>query len=195
MGKFNGYLFAKLFRINSKSEGPEYFLQQWDRQGKATDTHVRKNAQLWKIDPVLHRYLAMKVTISGTLEEEEIHYKDITVKAEKTIKKFEELPRAEANRLIYFKKAYIRQGIVPKKYILIVSGTKPYVNMEVSLKPLVYIKRPEYWGIEVSGSLNGIGLPTLTPYTVTIPLDSITGTKGIEIIGATHSEKKEIPPK
>ncbi len=195
MEKFNGYLFAKLFRIGSRSEGPEYFLQQWDRQQRTKDTHVRKNTQPWKIDPVLHRYLAMKVIISGKLEEEEIRYEDITIKGEKGISKFEGLPRAEANRLIDFKKIYIRSGIVPKKYILIVSGTKSYVNMEVSLKPLVYIRRPEYWGIEVIGSLNGIGLPALTPYTASIPLDSFTGTKGIEVIGATHSEKKEVPPK
>jgi hypothetical protein len=195
MEKFNGYLFAKLFRIGSKMEGPEYFLQQWDRQRKTTDTHIHKKAHPWEIDSVLHRYLAMKVTISGTLKKEEIWYENVTIKGEKGIKKFEGLPRAEANRLIDFKKANVRSGIVPKKYILIVSGTKPYVNMEVSLKPLVYIKPPEYWGIEVIGSLNGIGLPALTPYTASIPLDSITGTEGIEVIGARHSEKKKVPPK
>ena len=32
-----------------------------------------------------------------------------------------------------------------------------YILMEVGLKPLVYIIRPEYWGIEVVGSLPGWG--------------------------------------
>ncbi len=109
--------------------------------------------------------------------------------------KFEELPKAEAYRRIDFEKADLHPGIVPRTFILVVSGTKPYANMEVGLKPLVYIKRPEYWGIEVVGSLPGVGLPTLAPYTVSIPLDSITGTKGIEVIGATRSEKKDVPPK
>jgi hypothetical protein len=59
--------------------------------------------------------------------------------------------------------------------------------------PLIYIQQPEYWGIEVVGCLPGIGLPE-APYTISIPLDGITGTKGIEVIGATRSEKREFPP-
>lgn len=108
------------------------------------------------------------------------------------MEKFAELPKAESYRLIEFEKAEIHPGIVPKTFFLVVSGTKPYVNMEVSLKPLVYVVRPEYWGIEVVGSLPGVGLPALAPYTISISLDSIIGTKGIEVIGATHSEKKEL---
>jgi hypothetical protein len=64
--------------------------------------------------------------------------------------------------------------------------------MKVSLQPRVYIKRPEYWGIEVVGSLHGVGIPALAPFTTSIPLDSITGSKGIEVIGATRSEKKDV---
>jgi hypothetical protein len=159
------------------------------------DAFIQKKSKPWEIDSVLHKYLAQKVTISGTLKEKNIQYEEIKFKGEKNINKFEELPKAEAYRLIDFKKANIHPGIVPKTFILVVSGTKPYINMEVSLMPFVYIKRPEYWGIEIIGSLNGIGLPALSPYTTSIPVDSITGTKGIEVIGATHSEKKEVPPK
>ncbi len=109
--------------------------------------------------------------------------------------KFEELPKAEAYRRIDFEKADIHPGIVPKTFILVVSGSKPYLNMEVDLKPLVYIKRPEYWGIEVVGSLPGMGLPTFAPYTVSVPLDGIIGTKGIEVIGATRSQKMDVQSK
>ncbi len=105
---------------------------------------------------------------------------------------FEELPRVESCRLISFDEIDIRPGFVTGTYFLIVSGNKPYINMEVNLRPLVYIRQPEYWGIEVVGCLPGIGLPATAPYTVSIPLEGIRGTKGIEVIGATRSERREI---
>ena len=105
---------------------------------------------------------------------------------------FARLPKAEGYRRIDFKKAEIHPGIIPKTFILVVRGTKPYVNMEVNLKPLVYVKQPDYWGIEVVGSLNGPGLPKLTPYTTSIRLDGIRGTKGIEVMGAIRSKKIDI---
>lgn len=104
-------------------------------------------------------------------------------------------PTSASVRLIDFDKAQVVSGIVPKTYFLIVSGTKPYLNMTVELSPLVYIRRPEYWGIEVIGSLPGIGLPATAPYTVSIPLDGIIGTKGIEVIGANKREKINVPPR
>jgi hypothetical protein len=108
---------------------------------------------------------------------------------------FKDLPSAESCRRIEFEKVEIVPGIVNGTWILIVGGTKPYINMKVELFPLIYVQQPEYWGIEVVGCLSGVGLPAIGPYTVSLPLDGITGTEGIEIIGATHSEKREIPPK
>lgn len=106
-----------------------------------------------------------------------------------------ELPVAESCRRIDFEKVEIRPGIVNNTWFAVVSGMKPWLNMEVRLIPLVYIRQPEYWGIEVVGCLPGIGLPVVAPYVVSIPLGGITGTKGIEIIGATRTEKREVPPK
>ena len=54
----------------------------------------------------------------------------------------------------------------------------------------MYVKQPEYWGIEVLGSLPGMGLPVLAPYTVALPLGGIIGSIGIEVIGA--NKKKQI---
>jgi len=102
-------------------------------------------------------------------------------------------PSSSSVRLIDFEKAEVVPGIVPRTYFLIVSGTKPYVNMTVELSPLVYIRQPEYWGIEVIGSLPGYGLPVLAPYTVSIPLDGITGTKGVEVIGANKRQRLPVP--
>jgi hypothetical protein len=108
-------------------------------------------------------------------------------------KAFTSNPASASVRLINFARAKVVPGIVPGTFILIVSGTKPYLNMTVELSPLIYIRRPEYWGIEVVGSLHGIGLPATAPYTVFIPLDGITGTKGIEVIGANKKQKIKVP--
>ena len=68
------------------------------------------------------------------------------------------------------------------------------MNMEVDLVPVVYIQQPEFWGIEVVGCLpDGIGVPTTAPYIVRINLSGVTGTKGVEVMGATRSEKIEVP--
>ena len=67
--------------------------------------------------------------------------------------------------------------------------------MEVSLTPLVYVRQPEYWGIEVIGCLRGgIVLAPTAPYIVILPLNGTIGTQVIEVIGATRSEKISIPP-
>jgi hypothetical protein len=63
----------------------------------------------------------------------------------------------------------------------------------VHLSPLIYIQRPEFWGIEVIGTLNGPGLPVVAPYHVSIPLQGIIGKKGIEVIGATKKKKIKVP--
>jgi hypothetical protein len=109
------------------------------------------------------------------------------------VEDFTQLPPAGSVRLIDFEEAQVVPGIVPGTFILIVSGTKPYLNMRVSLSPLVYIRQPEYWGIEVVGSMIGIGLPTTAPYTVSLPLDGILGTEGIEVIGATNRKRFDVP--
>jgi hypothetical protein len=102
-----------------------------------------------------------------------------------------DLPAPASTRLIDFDKAEIRTlRSFPPQHVLVVSGTKPFMNMEVTLEPLVFIRQPAFWGIEVVGRLpGGIGLPALAPYQVSIPLAGIIGTQGIEVIGATRSEK------
>lgn len=111
-------------------------------------------------------------------------------------KKYQDLPKADSVRLIDFELAEILTlESFPPQFVLVVTGTKPYLNMDVDLVPLVFIRQPEYWGIEVVGRLpGGIGLPAVAPYTVSIRLSDITGTEGIEVIGATRSEKIKIPP-
>ena len=107
---------------------------------------------------------------------------------------FLKTPTPSSVRLINFTRAEVRPGFLPNTWILIVSGTKPYANMTVRLSPLIYVKRPEFWGIEVIGSLPGIGIPVTAPYTVSLPLDHTLGTKGIEVIGASKRQRILVPP-
>lgn len=107
---------------------------------------------------------------------------------------FEDLPSVQSCRRIDFDKAEIIGTGLPgsKLKILFVSGNKPWMNMEVKLMPLIYVRQPEYWGIEVVGFFQEVGIPALTPYTVCLPLAGIIGTKGIEVIGANKSEKIQV---
>ena len=73
MERFDGYIFSKLHLIGSKSEGPSYFLQQWDY----SEIPIIKNAELWKQDPKLHSFLGKKVTVSGKSCQDGIYYEDI----------------------------------------------------------------------------------------------------------------------
>jgi hypothetical protein len=114
---------------------------------------------------------------------------------EEQLRVHQDLPTADSQRLIDFERAQILTlESFPPQFVLRVTGTKPFLNMEVQLEPLVFIRQPEFWGIEVVGRLpGGIGLPALAPYDVTIPLSGITGTKGIEVIGASRSKKIKVP--
>jgi hypothetical protein len=110
---------------------------------------------------------------------------------------FLKAPKPESIRLIDFKKAEVRPGIVPNTWFLIVSGIKPCLNMTVALSPRIYIRQPDYWGIEVVGSLHGTCIVGIAPapYHVSLPLHGIIGKKGIEVIGATTRKKIDVPPK
>jgi hypothetical protein len=102
-------------------------------------------------------------------------------------------PTPTSVRLIDFTSAEVHPGFLPDTWILVVSGKKPYANMTVRLSPLIYVRRPEFWEIEVIGSLPGIGLPMTAPYTVSLQLD-VLGTKGIEVVGATKRKRIPVPP-
>ncbi|MFO1110324.1 MAG: hypothetical protein U1E61_14145 [Bradyrhizobium sp.] len=112
---------------------------------------------------------------------------------EADLKKFQALPVTSVCRLIDFTNAEVRPGFITNTYILIVSGAKPWLTMKVELHPLIYVRQPEYWGIEVVGCLSGIGLPAMTPYHVSMDISHVRGTKGIEVIGAHSRKQIDIP--
>ena len=113
----------------------------------------------------------------------------------KVLAGFERLPQPESLRLISFDHAEVRPvGIVPPgELLLIVSGTKPFRNMRVALQPLQYIQEPEYWGIEVVGFVGDLILSSEAPYRISMFVEGVLGTRGIEVIGATGSRTIDLP--
>jgi hypothetical protein len=103
------------------------------------------------------------------------------------------LGTAESVRTIAFEDAQVRPGFVSDTWFLTVSGEAPCLNMDVRLSPRIYIDCPEYWGIEVIGSLHGgFCLTAIKPFVVTIALNGIIGSKGIEVLGGRRSERIEV---
>ena len=98
-----------------------------------------------------------------------------------------------SSQLIDFTGAIVLPGIKPKSYYLLVWGKKPYTNMHVQLDALIYVQQPDYWGIEVRGSMSGVGPALMTPYFIFKSLDGILGKKGIEVIGKTKKKKINVP--
>lgn len=79
-------------------------------------------------------------------------------------------------------------------YVLTVGGMKPYTNMEVSLSHKGYGSRPAYWQTVVVGCVkNFLVMPIPSPYYVTMPLDRFVGTRGVEIIGASRTVRRNVP--
>lgn len=73
MSRFDGFIFSKLDLIGTKSEGPEYFLQQFDY----SEIPIEKETSPWQQDPNLQKKLATKVTIDGKLLSGRLHYDSI----------------------------------------------------------------------------------------------------------------------
>jgi hypothetical protein len=55
------------------------------------------------------------------------------------------------------------------------------------------VRQPEYWEIEVVGTLRGVCLPQPTPYDVSLPVTATLGSHGVEVVGATKRERIDIP--
>lgn len=101
--------------------------------------------------------------------------------------------QASSGRIIAFDDAQVVPGIVNGTYFLIVSGQAPCLNMAVSLMPLIYVSCPEYWEIEVVGTLpSGFCLTAVRPYVATIPLTGITGSEGIEVVGSNGRKRFDV---
>ena len=80
MKELSGFLFSKLGRINSRSEGPDYFLQQFDRSARPIVEKVipiHKEVSPFQEDPILQKHLAMEVTVCGRIVDGQLYYEEI----------------------------------------------------------------------------------------------------------------------
>ena len=64
--------------------------------------------------------------------------------------------------------------------------------MEVTLAPCVYVSPPDYWAIQVVGTMPQIGQPAIVPYVVELDLGDAIGQVGIEVVGANKTERIEV---
>jgi hypothetical protein len=103
---------------------------------------------------------------------------------------FDSLPCAQTCRRIDFDCIEIREATRLGGRLLLVSGIKSWADLRVTLEPLSSREVPDFQVIEVVGRLAASGLPALVEFCVALPLESLLGRMGIEIIGATKSERR-----
>ncbi|GAB7046097.1 hypothetical protein [Catenuloplanes indicus] len=112
---------------------------------------------------------------------------------EAQLREFLDAPVPRTSRLIDFDDAsVVMLKTNPPQFILRVKGVKPWSNMKVDLVPLVYVRQPEYWAVEVVGTLSGVGLPVEAPYEASLNVTGTLGTKGVEVVGATKRERIDV---
>jgi heat shock protein HslJ len=76
---------------------------------------------------------------------------------------------------------------------LTVTGTVPATNFTVTLRPLVYIQQPAFWGIEVVRCQTApIGATIVRPFTATYDFTGALGRCGVEAIGATRHDSFDL---
>lgn len=91
-------------------------------------------------------------------------------------------------------KSKVVAGIGNNSWVLLLRGKKPNLNTTVEFKPVVYVKRPDYWEIHVVECSNGIVLPTISKYDVSFDITSTLGHKGIELVFSDKRVRLNVPP-
>nr|AFI78742.1 hypothetical protein ws406H10_0030 [uncultured bacterium ws406H10] len=104
----------------------------------------------------------------------------------------EGIPDSVSGHRLDFDHSEIIPGLIEGTCFLLVSGTKPWITLDVSLQPRVHISRPDYLGVEVVGLQKGQILPNPAPFALAIEITHIKGNKGIEVIGASATEFHDI---
>ena len=92
-------------------------------------------------------------------------------------------------RIVDFDEAIIKDGPIEGTRFLRVRGTLPEGKWQAKLAPRIYFTKPEYWIIEVAAAVDREA--TEGSFEVSIPVDSVTGTRGIIVRGATREERFE----
>lgn len=104
----------------------------------------------------------------------------------------------DRGRLIEFERVdVITPMIYPAQPRLVVTGKVPTPGTVVSLVPLQYVSQPPYAGIQVVGTLDPRAAAEAggaAEYSVELDLRGISGSEGVEVIGAGQTERVEVPP-
>ncbi len=90
-------------------------------------------------------------------------------------------------RLVDFDEAIIKSGPMGGTRFLRVRGTMPEEGFSAKLAPRIYSTKPDYWVIEVAALMTRGA--TERDFEISIPIDGVTGTKGIIVRGATREER------
>jgi hypothetical protein len=114
------------------------------------------------------------------------------------------LSSAPNGQIAEFDVAELRKVPFQESLYLWVRGRLPSGNIGVTLAPRVYHDRPDYWGIEVAivntpdAANDAGGIKNAEPgfeslvFERSVPLDGITGSRGITVIGANQIKRIEI---
>lgn len=105
------------------------------------------------------------------------------------------VPEDDTAYLVPFETAnlFVDAGPAGVDVVLRVSGNVPYSNIAVSLDPVVYIIRPDFWLILVNGQkVDEVGSPTESPYEVELRNPPL-GHLGIVVAGADGIKQLDWP--
>src|SRR5688500_15563455 len=105
-----------------------------------------------------------------------------------------EMPEQSRLPIDFDRARIITLDVSPPEFVLEVSGVTPHADGRVELRAGTYVRKPEYWAIEVIAHRPEIGLPVQAPYTASLSLTGITGSRGVEVTGATRTQRLDVPP-
>ncbi|WP_420606564.1 hypothetical protein [Novosphingopyxis sp.] len=89
-------------------------------------------------------------------------------------------------RLVDFDEAVIKTGPMGDTRFLRVRGTLSDDGVAVKLAPRIYSRKPDYWVIEVAAITARDGAERA--FEISIPVDAVTGIKGIVVRGETRED-------
>lgn len=99
--------------------------------------------------------------------------------------------------LVDFDTAVVAAGPTAGSHVLTVTGeTGSDGELSLGVRLVAakkYLTQPEYAEIEVRWDRADAIFQVITPYTATAPLDGIRGSKGVEVVGESKSQKIDVP--
>jgi hypothetical protein len=90
---------------------------------------------------------------------------------------------------------YCGARLVPDEAVRLarVCFATPSKDHDVNLMPLRHEQQPEFWSIVVVESAGSSSEPPSSEFEEVISLADNVGTRGVEVIGPTRSERIEVP--